>query len=257
MLPSEVAEVVELPAQHFTNGAVMYGIRVVGANGASKDLYSDDKEALDAWAADLARCTPAARQRRAAKARNSTASAPAPIAATTAAAALMATPSGRQLVAAAALRNAHGELTLSDFCEVDWSRMLGSGLFACVLRGRMHDSGEAVAVKIIKAEAYKEYMEMVKREATVWSAVGHHPHIVHLKQVLESRTRMYFIAGERARKANVQMVSIVPSLCEHVSAGDRQRQHCHTASLLRAAGTARPEPLPGLLAGHTVLQAST
>lgn len=174
MLPSAVREVLPLPPERYRNGATMYGVRVVATSGATKDLYTDDAAALEAWTRDLARSTPAARQAAYRKA----------LMAAPPAGALPLPPSRRP--GGAALLN---ELHLGDICEVDWSGMLGSGLFACVLRGRLHEGGEAVAVKIIKKEAMIEYSEIVYREAQVWSAVGVHPHICQLKQVRRRRLR--------------------------------------------------------------------
>ncbi|GFH11740.1 protein kinase domain-containing protein [Haematococcus lacustris] len=51
-----------------------------------------------------------------------------------------------------------------------------------------------VAIKVIKAEAYREYKDLVEREIMVWHAVGVHPHIVKLKEVLYSEARVYFVA---------------------------------------------------------------
>ncbi|KXZ51601.1 hypothetical protein GPECTOR_12g565 [Gonium pectorale] len=181
VLPAPVREVRSLPPQRYGNGAVMYGVRVVAVGGAFKDIYTDDCAALDAWATDLSRCTPAAREAAFAAAEAAAAAAAPPLSAPTP----PPPPPPRQPGA---------ELRLADICETDWSHMLGSGLFACVMRGRMHCSGEPVAVKVIKTEAYQQYSEMVQREAAVWSAVGAHPHIVQLKQVLRSSERMYFIS---------------------------------------------------------------
>lgn len=52
-----------------------------------------------------------------------------------------------------------------------------------------------MAIKVIKAEAYREYKDLVEREIMVWHAVGYHPNIVKLREVLQSDKRIYFVAG--------------------------------------------------------------
>ncbi|KAG2440177.1 hypothetical protein HXX76_004290 [Chlamydomonas incerta] len=199
VLPSAVREVLPLPPERYRNGATMYGVRVVATSGATKDLYTDDAAALEAWTRDLARSTPAARQAAYRKALLAAPPAGAPP-----------LPPSRRPGGGASLN----ELHLGDICEVDWSGMLGSGLFACVLRGRLHEGGEAVAVKIIKKEAMAEYSEIVYREAQVWSAVGQHPHICQLKQVLRSSARMYFIAELCDGGGLVERLAASATYCE-------------------------------------------
>ncbi|GFR52239.1 hypothetical protein Agub_g14773 [Astrephomene gubernaculifera] len=197
VLASAVREVLSLPPQRYRNGATMYGIRVVAINGSIKDIFTDDHTALQAWALDLSRSTVPARERAAAKA----------------AAAVAATPA-RPLPLPPPMRPAPLELRLADLCETDWSHALGSGLFACVLRGRMHGTGEAVAVKIVKAEAYREYSDIIHREAVVWAAAGSHPHIVQLKQVLKSPNRMYFIAELCEGGGLIERLAASATYCE-------------------------------------------
>ncbi len=125
VLPSAIREVTRLATQKYTNGTPMYGLRVVSLGGAAKDLYTDDPELAEAWATDLGRSTPTARLRWAKLA-----------------IALPGTPGGRLRASAST------DLLLTDVCELDWSGMLGSGLFALVMRGQLIGSCEPVAVKV-------------------------------------------------------------------------------------------------------------
>lgn len=49
--------------------------------------------------------------------------------------------------------------------------------------------------QIIKPDVFEELRDMVERELLVWSAVGSHPYILKLRDVLCSGTRMYYISG--------------------------------------------------------------
>lgn len=109
--------VLPLPPARYHNGTTMHGMRVVAAGtGASKDLYCDDKSVLDGWAASLLPAVAAATEGAAGAAR---------------------------------------KLMLSDVVDVDWAGgLLGTGLFACVLRGVEAGSGVPVAVKVIKVRSH-------------------------------------------------------------------------------------------------------
>ena len=50
--------------------------------------------------------------------------------------------------------------------------------------------------QVIKPQVYQEYRAMVQRELLVWSAIGSHPSILKLKDVLCSDSRLYFVSGE-------------------------------------------------------------
>lgn len=49
---------------------------------------------------------------------------------------------------------------------------------------------------MIKPETFTSLRHMLNRELFVWSALSFHPHILHLQDVLQSSTRLYFITGE-------------------------------------------------------------
>lgn len=48
---------------------------------------------------------------------------------------------------------------------------------------------------MIKPETFTSLRHMLNRELFVWSALSFHPHILHLQDVLQSSTRLYFITG--------------------------------------------------------------
>eukprot|EP00200_Dunaliella_tertiolecta_P018264 CAMPEP_0202412734 /NCGR_PEP_ID=MMETSP1128-20130828/26766_1 /ASSEMBLY_ACC=CAM_ASM_000463 /TAXON_ID=3047 /ORGANISM="Dunaliella tertiolecta, Strain CCMP1320" /LENGTH=529 /DNA_ID=CAMNT_0049018703 /DNA_START=121 /DNA_END=1707 /DNA_ORIENTATION=- len=121
---------------------------------------------------------------------------------------------------------------INDRYSIDYHKPLGTGLFAIVLQGQEHSTGTNVAIKVIKADAYKEYKDLIEREIMVWHAAGNHPHVVRLREVLYSEHRVYFVA-ELCEGGNL-MTSLAnrPYYCERdVASLMRQLveavQHCH------------------------------
>ncbi|KAJ9514520.1 hypothetical protein QJQ45_016257, partial [Haematococcus lacustris] len=161
---------------HKDGGVMMWGFVVKSDGGSFVHLYSDDKFLRDEWVATI----------------NSS------------------------------VRSYRHDQFLSDRYNIDYNQPLGTGLFAVVLRAEERSTkassmtrelcrrsvecgtglarlaanfwGAGVAIKVIKAEAYREYKDLVEREIMVWHAVGVHPHIVKLKEVLYSEARVYFVA---------------------------------------------------------------
>lgn len=73
-------------------------------------------------------------------------------------------------------------------------KMVGHGNFAKVFHGRHLKTGMNVAVKIInKSKVMKAGMvNQIKREISVMKLVKH-PHIVHLHEVMASKSKIYFV----------------------------------------------------------------
>ncbi|CAI9772325.1 unnamed protein product [Fraxinus pennsylvanica] len=73
-------------------------------------------------------------------------------------------------------------------------RLLGKGTFAKVYYGKQLITGECVAIKVIKKDQVKTewMMEQIKREISVMRLVRH-PNIVELKEVMATKTKIYFV----------------------------------------------------------------
>ncbi|KAL3613289.1 CBL-interacting protein kinase 2 [Castilleja foliolosa] len=73
-------------------------------------------------------------------------------------------------------------------------RMLGQGTFAKVYYGRKLESGQSVAIKVIDKEKVVKVglINQTKREVSTMSMVKH-DHIVHLEEVLATKTKIYFV----------------------------------------------------------------
>lgn len=74
-------------------------------------------------------------------------------------------------------------------------KLLGMGTFAKVHHGRDLRTGESVAIKIINKEQVKQnhgMMEQIQREISIMRMVRH-PNIVELKEVMATKTRIFFV----------------------------------------------------------------
>lgn len=80
------------------------------------------------------------------------------------------------------------------FGKYEMGRMLGKGTFAKVYYGKHIVSGESVAIKVISKDQVKKegMMEQIKREISVMRLVRH-PNVVELKEVLATKTKIFFI----------------------------------------------------------------
>ncbi|KAG6492687.1 CBL-interacting protein kinase 18-like [Zingiber officinale] len=78
--------------------------------------------------------------------------------------------------------------------KYDLGRLLGKGTFAKVYYARNISDGQSVAIKIIDKEKVVKagLMEQVKREVSVMRLIRH-PNIVHLFEVMASKTKIYFV----------------------------------------------------------------
>uniref|UniRef100_A0A0E0KZP8 non-specific serine/threonine protein kinase n=1 Tax=Oryza punctata TaxID=4537 RepID=A0A0E0KZP8_ORYPU len=76
-------------------------------------------------------------------------------------------------------------------------RSLGHGTFSKVYHARSLVSGEIVAVKVIDKEkalrAGAGMVDQIEREVAVMRLVGRHPNVVHLHEVMASRSKIYFV----------------------------------------------------------------
>lgn len=71
--------------------------------------------------------------------------------------------------------------------------LLGEGAFATVVRGVDRATREAVAVKVIKKDAFDDReMEFVVRETAIMKSIDH-PNIVAVRDVYESRSHLYLV----------------------------------------------------------------
>ncbi|KAL3653406.1 CBL-interacting protein kinase 18 [Castilleja foliolosa] len=73
-------------------------------------------------------------------------------------------------------------------------RMLGQGTFAKVYYGRNLETGQSVAIKVIDKEKVVKVglMNQTKREVSGMTMVKH-DYIVHLEEVLATKTKIYFV----------------------------------------------------------------
>ncbi|KAK9947199.1 hypothetical protein M0R45_012632 [Rubus argutus] len=80
------------------------------------------------------------------------------------------------------------------FGKYEMGRLLGKGTFAKVYHGRQTESNESVAIKVINKDQVKKegMMEQIKREISVMRLVRH-PNIVELKEVLATKTKIFFV----------------------------------------------------------------
>ncbi|XP_062007987.1 CBL-interacting serine/threonine-protein kinase 25-like [Rosa rugosa] len=80
------------------------------------------------------------------------------------------------------------------FDKYEMGRFLGQGTFAKVYHGRNLATNESVAIKVINKEHIKKegLVEQIKREISIMHLV-HHPHIVELKEVMATKTKIFFV----------------------------------------------------------------
>uniref|UniRef100_A0A2P2NFP9 non-specific serine/threonine protein kinase n=1 Tax=Rhizophora mucronata TaxID=61149 RepID=A0A2P2NFP9_RHIMU len=80
------------------------------------------------------------------------------------------------------------------FGKYEMGKLLGQGTFAKVYYAKNIASGESVAIKVISKDQVKkeEMMEQIKREISVMRLVRH-PNVVELKEVLATKTKIFFI----------------------------------------------------------------
>jgi 5'-AMP-activated protein kinase catalytic alpha subunit len=80
------------------------------------------------------------------------------------------------------------------FGKYEMGRLLGKGTFAKVYYGKHLATGESVAIKVISKDQVKKegMMEQIQREISVMRLVRH-PNIVELKEVMATKTKIFFI----------------------------------------------------------------
>ncbi|EEF46883.1 CBL-interacting serine/threonine-protein kinase 25 [Ricinus communis] len=80
------------------------------------------------------------------------------------------------------------------FEKYEIGRLLGKGTFAKVYYGKNVETGESVAIKVISKDQVKKegMMEQIKREISIMRLVRH-PNVVELKEVLATKTKIFFI----------------------------------------------------------------
>ncbi|XP_010942100.1 CBL-interacting serine/threonine-protein kinase 5 [Elaeis guineensis] len=88
-----------------------------------------------------------------------------------------------------------GEVRNAVFGKYEMGRLLGQGTFAKVYHGRDLRSGEGVAIKVINKDQVRREAGMtdqIQREISVMRLVRH-PHVVELKEVMATKTRIFFV----------------------------------------------------------------
>ncbi|KAF6160068.1 hypothetical protein GIB67_025731 [Kingdonia uniflora] len=81
------------------------------------------------------------------------------------------------------------------FGKYSTGRLLGQGTFAKVYYAKHLETNESVAIKVLNKEQVKKQqglMEQIKREISVMHLVKH-PNIVQLKEVMATKTKIFFI----------------------------------------------------------------
>ncbi|XP_004137659.1 CBL-interacting serine/threonine-protein kinase 25 [Cucumis sativus] len=80
------------------------------------------------------------------------------------------------------------------FRKYEMGRLLGKGTFAKVYYGRNLMTHESVAIKVILKDRVKKegLLEQIRREISVMGLVRH-PHIVELKEVMATKSKVYFV----------------------------------------------------------------
>ncbi|XP_060208235.1 CBL-interacting serine/threonine-protein kinase 5-like [Lycium barbarum] len=80
------------------------------------------------------------------------------------------------------------------FEKYEIGKLLGKGTFAKVYYGKELETGESVAIKVIKKDQVQKegMMEQITREISVMGRVRH-PNIVELKEVMATKSKIFFI----------------------------------------------------------------
>ncbi|CAN6865738.1 unnamed protein product [Brassica oleracea] len=81
------------------------------------------------------------------------------------------------------------------FGKYEMGRLLGKGTFAKVYYGKEITGGESVAIKVINKDHVLKrqgMMEQIKREISIMKLVRH-PNIVELKEVMATKTKIFFV----------------------------------------------------------------
>ncbi|KAH6810556.1 SOS3-interacting protein 1 [Perilla frutescens var. frutescens] len=78
--------------------------------------------------------------------------------------------------------------------KYELGRLLGKGTFAKVYYGRCVRTGQSVAIKVIDKKKIMKVgiVDQIKREISIMRMVKH-PHIVHLHEVMATKTKIYFV----------------------------------------------------------------
>ncbi|KAH6814486.1 SOS3-interacting protein 1 [Perilla frutescens var. frutescens] len=78
--------------------------------------------------------------------------------------------------------------------KYELGRLLGKGTFAKVYYGRCVRTGQSVAIKVIDKKKITKVgiVDQIKREISIMRVVKH-PHIVHLHEVMATKTKIYFV----------------------------------------------------------------
>ncbi|KAL0458653.1 UNVERIFIED_CONTAM: CBL-interacting serine/threonine-protein kinase [Sesamum latifolium] len=78
--------------------------------------------------------------------------------------------------------------------KYELGRLLGQGTFAKVYYARSLQTGQSVAIKVIDKEKITKVgiINQIKREISVMRLVRH-PYIIHLYEVMATRTKIYFV----------------------------------------------------------------
>ncbi|KAA6417616.1 MAG: myosin light chain kinase [Trebouxia sp. A1-2] len=88
---------------------------------------------------------------------------------------------------------ANTEVLLSHWYHVQWSKLLGSGAFAAVVKATGKADHRPYAIKVVARSAYRHYYHMMNQEVGIMSMLAEHPHMVRLKQVLYAPHRLYIV----------------------------------------------------------------
>ncbi|XP_058184428.1 CBL-interacting serine/threonine-protein kinase 14-like [Rhododendron vialii] len=80
------------------------------------------------------------------------------------------------------------------FGKYELGKLLGQGAYAKVYHARNLKTGQSVAIKAMSLENVlkRGLTEHVKREISIMHRL-HHPHIVHILEVLATKTKIYFV----------------------------------------------------------------
>ncbi|GAB2293664.1 CBL-interacting serine/threonine-protein kinase 16 [Dionaea muscipula] len=80
------------------------------------------------------------------------------------------------------------------FGKYEMGRLLGQGTFAKVYHGKNMVSNESVAIKVLNKEQVKKacMIDQIQREISIMRLVRH-PNVVEFKEVMATRSRIYFV----------------------------------------------------------------